>query len=47
MGDSDAPAVVEPFILRFAVLTYLVLLPVGHLFEMSVNSPFVNEVAAE
>ncbi len=30
-------AILDPVILRFAVLTYLVVLPVGHLFAMPVN----------
>ena len=30
-------AILDPVILRFAVLTYLVVLPVGHLFAIPVN----------
>ena len=31
------PAILDPMILRFAVLTYLVVLPVGHLVAIPVN----------
>ena len=48
-GDRAAPvqgedrtaegenAILDPVILRFAVLTYLVVLPVGHLLTLPVN----------
>ena len=33
--------ILDPVILRFAVLTYLVVLPVGHLFPMPINGTTV------
>ena len=38
---STPPAILDSVILRFAVLTYLVVLPVGHLFPMPINGTTV------